>query len=123
MKVRFRDISKNGITKTSVLINKKSCEEYDEIHLNYVFGIFGASHNKEKNVLHFLEESNINYKFCTFIDIQNSEDLYFRFRATLRYYIELFNYYNTYDNIHDFYKNNQDDVEMIRNKVVRMLGV
>lgn len=122
MKFRFLDISKKGITKTSLLINKKSVKkEFEEIHFNYVIGIFSATKKNEKNVFHVLQESSIYYKFHTFMDIDESFDLYCRFRAGLKYYIELFDFYNNYENILDFYKYNQDEVEKIKNKVYSMV--
>jgi len=122
MKFRFLDISKKGITKTSLLINKKSVkEEFEEIHFNYVIGIFSATKDKEKNVFHVLEESSIYYKFHIFMNVDDSFDLYCRFRAGLKYYTELIDYYNNYENILDFYKYNQGDVEKIKSKVYSML--
>lgn len=118
MRVRFRDISKNGKTKTSMLINKKSCEDIEEIHFNYVIGLFSSKHKKDEiNVFHSNGESSIFYKFYLYMDIEESYSFYCVFRAALRYYIELFDSCNQYENIIDFYKYENDKLQKIINKV------
>jgi hypothetical protein len=86
MKVKLKNISKKNINKTSILINKKSIG-YKETDFLNVINIFLTEGRKRKGYLFNMDDSKVNYKYYTFMDVKSTHELILRLRAVLNFHI------------------------------------